>query len=164
MARARSGAPPQTRQDSAHNLGNSAAASMLVAQDAKIRIRVTPPDALISIDGKSCGKGPIREIQTIPGPHVVIVSKYDFTSERREVLLRKEDNPGLEFTLRRRDNTFSAQSGGIQIETESSAAVLVNGDANDYFIDHPPMLNNNPTCFVRQFDEWSPALCQLAPR
>lgn len=50
--------------------------SMLTAQQAKVRIKVHPPEAQIFVDGKTQGKGPAKEIKTTAGVHTVIVVNY----------------------------------------------------------------------------------------
>src|ERR1700746_225565 len=61
------------------------AVSMSVAQEAKVRIKVYPPEAQIFVDAKTWGKGPAKEIKTTPGTHMVIVANYGFVSQTREL-------------------------------------------------------------------------------
>ena len=119
-------------------------ASMLVAQEAKLHIKVTPPEAQIFFDAKSWGNGPAKTIKTTPGTHMVIVANYGFTSLTHEVSLKEGDNPDLEFTLHRAGDPVSGPWGRIQIENApGDAAVLLNGDTANYLVGHADMFNNN---------------------
>ena len=117
---------------------------VLVAQEAKVRIKVTPPEAQIFIDARTWGPGPAKTIKTMPGSHVVIVTNYGFVSQTREVTLNAGGNPDLEFTLERKGDRVSGPWGRIQIENApGEAAVLLNGSTPDYFVGHVDMFNNN---------------------
>ena len=118
-------------------------ASVLVAQQATVKIKVYPPEAQIFVDAKSWGKGPAKTIKTTPGSHMIIIANYGFTSTTREVTLNEGENPGLEFTLQRAGSEVSGPWGRIQIENApNEAAVLLNGKTTGYFVGHADMFNN----------------------
>ena len=118
--------------------------TMLEAQEAKVRIKVYPPEAQIFVDAKTWGKGPAKEIKTTPGAHLVIVANYGFLSQTREVSLNEGDNPEVDFTLERSGGPVSGPWGRIQIENApDQAAVLLNGDTPGYLVGHADMFNNN---------------------
>lgn len=118
--------------------------SVLTAQQAKVRIKVSPPEAQIFVDAKTQGKGPAKEIKTTPGTHMVIVASYGFASQTREISLNEGDNPGVEFTLERAGSPVSGPWGRIQIENApGQAAVLLNGTTPDFLVGHADMFNND---------------------
>jgi len=121
-----------------------ASCSMLTAQQAKVRIKVHPPESQIFVDAKTQGNGPAKEIKTTPGSHIVIVANYGFVSQTREISLNEGDNPGVEFTLERAGNPVSGPWGRIQIENApGQAAVLLNGNSPGYLVGHADMFNND---------------------
>lgn len=120
------------------------ATSMLVAQQAKIRIKVSPPEAQIFVDARTWGKGPAKVVTATPGTHMVIVTNYGFVSQTREVTLSEGNNPEVEFTLQRSGDNVSGPWGRIQIEdAPNEAAVFLNGSTPGYFVGHADMFNNN---------------------
>lgn len=118
--------------------------SVLVAQQAKVQIKVTPPEAQIFLDAKTLGKGPAKTIETTPGTHMVVVANYGFVSQTREISLVEGQNPYIEFTLERAGSPVSGPWGRIQIENApSQAAVFLNGRTPAYLVGHADMFNNN---------------------
>lgn len=118
--------------------------SVSVAQEAKVRIKVYPPEAQIFVDAKMWGNGPAKEIKTTPGTHMVIVANYGFVSQPREISLNQGDNPAVEFTLERSGNPVSGPWGRIQIENApKQAAVFLNGHTPGYLVGHVDMFNNS---------------------
>ena len=118
--------------------------SALVAQEAKIRVTVYPPEAQIFVDAKTVGKGPAKLIRTTPGTHMLIIANYGFTSITHEVSLNEGDNPALQFTLQRSGGPVSASWGRIQIENApNEAGVYLNGKTPGYLVGHADMFNNN---------------------
>jgi hypothetical protein len=47
-----------------------AGVSLSAAQEAKVRIKVYPPEAQIFVDAKTFGKGPAKTIKTTTGTHM----------------------------------------------------------------------------------------------
>ncbi len=121
-----------------------ASCSVLSAQQAKVRVKVSPPEAQIFVDARTQGKGPAKEIRTTPGTHLVIVANYGFVSQTREISLNEGDNPGVEFTLERAGNPVSGPWGRIQIENApGQAAVLLNGNTPGYLVGHADLFNHD---------------------
>ena len=117
---------------------------VLTAQQARVRIKVYPPEAQIFIDAKAEGIGPAKQIKTTPGTHMVTVANYGFVSRTREISLNDGENPGVEFTLERAGNPVSGPWGRIQIENApGQAAVLLNGTKPGYLVGHADMFNND---------------------
>ena len=117
---------------------------MSVAQQAKVRIKVTPPEAQIFVDARTWGKGPAQTIKTMPGAHTVMVTNYGFISQTQEVTLNAGGNPDVEFALQRKGDPVSGPWGRIQIENApNEAAVLLNGSTPDYLVGHVDMFNND---------------------
>jgi len=113
------------------------------AQEAKIHIKVYPPESQIFVDAKTVGKGPAKTITTTPGSHMVIVANYGFYSQTLEVNLNAGESRPLEFTLQRADRLVSGPWGRIQIENApGQAAVLLNGTKAGYLVGHVDMFNN----------------------
>lgn len=118
--------------------------SALVAQEAKIRVKVNPPEAQIFLDAKTMGKGPAQTLKTTPGEHMLIIANYGYASITHPVSLNPGDNPGLDFTLQRSGDPVSTSWGRIQIENApNQAAVFLNGTTPGYLVGHADMFNNN---------------------
>lgn len=121
-----------------------AISSMLLAQQAKVRVRVTPPEAQIFVDAKPAGTGAAKVVKTTPGTHELIVANYGFVSDTREISLNEGDNPDIEVTLQKSGNPVSGPWGRIQIENApKQAAVLLNGNTPSYLVGHVDMFNNS---------------------
>lgn len=122
----------------------AAGVAMSVAQEAKVRIKVYPPEAQIFVDAKSFGNGPAKTVNTTAGSHMVIVANYGFVSQTREVSLNTGGNPSIEFTLQRSGEAVSGPWGRIQIEdAPGQAAVFLNGTKPGYLVGHVDMFNND---------------------
>ncbi len=121
-----------------------AASSMLPAQQAKVRIKVTPPEAQFFVDAKPWGHGPAKVIKTTPGTHTLIVANYGFRSDTREISLNEGDNPSVEVNLQQSGEPVSGRWGRIQIENApKQATVLLNGKTPNYTVGHVDMFNNS---------------------
>lgn len=65
----------------------------------RVIIEVYPEDAMISIDGKDRGNGPVLNIVLAPGKHLISVSKKNYTIQEREFVATQASTAQLQFTL-----------------------------------------------------------------
>ncbi len=114
-----------------------ACASTVLAQDAKLRLYVRPPQAYIFIDGLAYGEGSWNQVVSLPpGKHTVAVHNYGYIPQEREVSLNPGRNPYVEFVLQKVPGDISGPWGRIQIKGPPHAAVLLNGKTPEFFVGH----------------------------
>jgi hypothetical protein len=119
-----------------------AATAILVAQEAKVKINVYPPESAIFVDNKTKVDGSAN-IKVTPGTHTITVYNYGFAAQTREVSLNAGKNPSIDFKLERAGGPVSGPWGRIQIEDAKDAAVFLNGETPGYLVGHSDMFNNN---------------------
>jgi OmpA family len=113
-----------------------------LAQDAKVPVEVSPPQAYVYLDGAAIRDGS-HTLKTTPGEHVIAVYNYGYVGETRNVTLKKGLNPAQTFTLNPSGNPVPGEFGFIQIEGPSRAAVLLNGKTPEYHVGHVDEFNNH---------------------
>jgi hypothetical protein len=114
----------------------------LFAQDGKLKIKVTPKQAYVFVDGQAIRDGS-QSISLAPGKHTVAVVNYGYKMETRDVNIDAGKSTPLEVTLQAYGNPVSGPVGAIVIEGDPRAAVLSNGDKPDYFVGHVDEFNND---------------------
>ncbi len=112
------------------------------AQEAKIPVKVSPPQAYVFLDGVAIGDGD-RTLKTTPGEHTIAVYNYGFQGQERKVSAQAGKNEPQTFSLERAGADVSSPYGYIQIEGPNGAAVLLNGTSPDYLVGHVDEFNNH---------------------
>lgn len=118
------------------------ASTISVAQQAKVRVEVQPPEAYIFLDGHPAGEGS-RTLTLTPGDHQVAVYNYGYASQAITLSLREGSNPALKVSLEKTGDQVSGPRGRIQIEGAPRAAVLLNGKTPEYMVGHGDEFDNN---------------------
>ena len=113
-----------------------------MAQNATVKVLVTPHQAYVFADGKAMGNGH-RTLDLAPGKHVVAVYNYGYKPMVREVELVPGRNKDLSFALEKAGDAVSVPFGLLQIEGAPHAAVLLNGKQPEYFVGHGDEFNNH---------------------
>ena len=114
----------------------------VLAQDARVRVKVSPPEAYVFLDGTAIRDGH-TVLKTAPGEHTIAVYNYGFRGEERKVVLQAGKNDAQRFELERSGEDISSPYGYIQIEGPGRAAVLLNGATPDYLVGHVDEFNNH---------------------
>jgi len=105
------------------------------AQDGKLKIKVTPPQAYVFVDGQAIREGH----QTIPlsaGKHGVAVVNYGYKISTQDVNIESGKTTDLNVALEAYGGTVNGPFGDIQFKGNPRAAVLSNGTTPAYFVGH----------------------------
>ncbi|MGH9691492.1 MAG: OmpA family protein [Candidatus Acidiferrales bacterium] len=112
------------------------------AQDGKLKIKVTPKQAYVFVDGQAIRDGN-QSISLSAGKHTVVVVNYGYKMESRDVNIEAEKSTPLEVTLQAYGGNVAGPFGDVQFEGDSRAAVLSNGTKPDYFVGHVDEFDND---------------------
>ena len=112
------------------------------AQEAKLKIRVTPKQAYVFVDGKAIGDGH-RTVSLPAGAHEVGVYNYGYRPDVRSVTLTAGQTTTHEVSLQAAGGSVTGPWGRIQIEGGDRAAVLLNGKTPDYLVGHGDEFNHD---------------------
>jgi hypothetical protein len=111
------------------------------AQDGKLKIKVTPSQGYIFLDGKAIREGS-HPITTSAGKHTVVVVNYGYKLETREVNVDAGKTTKLEVALTPYGGTVNGPWGAVKIVGgDERAAVLSNGKTPGYFVGHVDEFN-----------------------
>ncbi len=114
----------------------------VVAQEAKIPVKVHPHQTYVFLDGVAIRDGDLT-LKTTPGEHTIAVYNYGFTGQVRKVMAQAGKNEVQAFDLQPVGAEVSGPYGYIQIEGPSRAAVLLNGTTPDYLVGHVDEFNHH---------------------
>ncbi len=124
----------------------SAAAYAQDPNNGKLKIKVSPDEDYIFVDGKAIGPGN-RSVSLPTGPHQLLVANYGHRFSEREVTINPGQSVPLDVVLEREGGLVSGPKGRIQIEEANSdqngAAVLLNGKTPGYFVGHVDEFNHD---------------------
>ena len=121
----------------------------LGAQEAKVKVHVTPDEAYLFVDGKPVGDGN-RTLALTPGAHSIVFYNYGFKPFSKDITVQAGKNEPLTVAMEPAGAEVSGPWGRIQVEGAPRAAVLMNGKSNDYFVGHGDEFDNS---FVVRHDE-----------
>src|ERR1700676_3218016 len=102
------------------------------AQDGKLKVKVTPKQAYVFVDGQAIRDGN-QSISLTPGKHTVVVVNYGYKMESRDVNIEAGKSTPLEVTLQAYGGTVAGPYGLVMIErgpwtsADAQAAVLSEG-------------------------------------
>jgi hypothetical protein len=105
------------------------------AQDGKLKVKVTPPQAYVFVDGQAIREGH----QTIPlsaGKHVVAVVNYGYKISTQDVNIESGKTTDLNVSLEAYGGTVNGPFGDIEFKGHPRAAVLSEGTSPAYFVGH----------------------------
>ncbi|MGH9772567.1 MAG: OmpA family protein [Candidatus Acidiferrales bacterium] len=112
------------------------------AQDGKLKVKVTPKQAYVFVDGQAIRDGN-QSISLSAGKHTVVVVNYGYKMESRDVNIEAGKSTPLEVTLQAYGGNVAGPFGDVQFEGDSRAAVLSNGTKPDYFVGHVDEFDND---------------------
>ena len=113
------------------------------AQEAKVPVIVSPPQAYVFLDGVAIKEGKQVILKTAPGEHVISVYNYGYVGQIRHVEFVTGWNEVQSFSLEPAGAQVPGAYGLIQIEGPGHAAVLLNGTTPEYHVGHVDMFNNH---------------------
>ncbi len=112
------------------------------AQNGKLKIKVSPKQAYVFVDGNAIREGG-QTIKLPAGTHSVGVYNYGYTSQTQNVDITAGKTTNLDVKLQSSGGDVSGPFGDIEIKGDSRAAVLLNGKTPAYFVGHVDEFNFN---------------------
>ncbi len=118
------------------------------AQDGKLKVKVTPKQAYVFVDGQAIRNGS-QSISLPAGKHTVVVVNYGYKMESRDVNIDAGKSTPLEVTLTAYGDKVAGPFGLVMIERgpwlsdDAHAAVLSEGTKPDYFVGHVDEFNHD---------------------
>jgi hypothetical protein len=110
------------------------------AQDGKLKIKVTPKQAYVFVDGNAIREGN-QSIPLSPGKHTVVVVNYGYKISTQDVTIEAGKSTPLEVKLDSYGGTVSGPFGDVELKGDERAAVLSNGTTPGYFVGHVDEFN-----------------------
>jgi hypothetical protein len=110
------------------------------AQDGKLKIKVTPKQAYVFVDGNAIREGN-QSIPLSPGKHTVVVVNYGYKISTQDVTIEAGKSTPLDVKLDSYGGTVSGPFGDVELKGDERAAVLSNGTTPGYFVGHVDEFN-----------------------
>ena len=118
-------------------------ASASFAQDGKLKIKVTPPQAYVFVDGNAINDGS-HSMKLAAGKHTVVVVNYGFKISSQDVNIEAGKTTDLKVALEAYGDKVSGPWGRVYISgTDPRAAVLSNGKTPGYLVGHVDEFDND---------------------
>ena len=118
--------------------------SATMAQDGKLKIHVTPPQAYVFVDGHAIGEASKHHsINLSAGDHKVELANYGYAMDSRNVTITAGQNTTLDATLAPVASTVSGPFGALTIEGASRDAILLNGKSPAFFVGNGDEFNHD---------------------
>jgi OmpA family/PEGA domain len=105
------------------------------AQDGKLKIKVSPKQAYVFVDGNAIRDGR-QTISLSPGKHTVVVVNYGYKISTQDVNIEAGKSTSLDVKLDAYGGNVSGPFGDVQFNGDPRAAVLSNGTTPAYFVGH----------------------------
>jgi hypothetical protein len=116
-------------------------ASASFAQDGKLKIKVTPKQAYVFVDGNGIREGS-RTIPLSAGKHIVAVVNYGYRIQTQDVSIESGKTTDLNVVLQSYGGTVNGPWGAVKITGgDERAAVESNGKTPAYFVGHVDEFN-----------------------
>jgi hypothetical protein len=110
------------------------------AQEGKLRVHVSPPQAYVFVDGKAMRDGD-HPIAVAAGKHTVVVVNYGYKLSSQDVNIDAGKTTRIDVTLTPYGDKVAGPWGRIQIKGPGRSAVLLEGKTPDYFVGHVDEFN-----------------------
>jgi outer membrane protein OmpA-like peptidoglycan-associated protein len=116
----------------------------LQAQDGKLKLRVTPKQTYIFVDGRVISEASKHHtLKLSAGDHKLELVNYGYAPANRDVTINAGQTTELEVTLTPVTSNVSGPFGAMTIEGASRDAVLLNGKTPDFFVGHGDEFNHH---------------------
>jgi len=122
--------------------GIAPAAAQNQAQTGRLKIKVSPKQAYVFVDGTAIRDGS-QTIQLNAGKHTVGVHNYGYLPENQSVDIAAGKTTELSVSLQASGDKVSGPFGDIELKGHPRAAVLLNGTTPNYFVGHVDEFDNN---------------------
>jgi hypothetical protein len=118
-------------------------ASASFAQEGKLKIKVTPPQAYVFVDGNAINDGS-HSMKLAAGKHTVVVVNYGYKISSQDVNIEAGKTTDLNVALEAYGDKVAGPWGRVYISgTDSRAAVLSNGKTPGYLVGHVDEFDND---------------------
>lgn len=106
------------------------------AQDGKLKVKVTPKQAYLFVDGQAIREGN-QSISLSAGKHTVVVVNYGYKIHSEEVNIEPGKTTDVTVALEAYGGTVNGPFGDVMFKNgDRRAAVLSNGTTPNYFVGH----------------------------
>lgn len=122
--------------------GIAPAAAQNQAQNGKLKIKVSPKQAYVFVDGNAIRDGS-QTIELSAGKHTVGVHNYGYLPENESVDITAGKTTELNVALQASGGRVDGPFGDIELKGHPRAAVLLNGTTPNYFVGHVDEFDNN---------------------
>jgi OmpA family/PEGA domain len=112
------------------------------AQDGKLKIKVSPKQAYVFVDGNAIRDGS-QSISLSPGKHTVVVVNYGYKISTQDVNIEAGKSTPLDVKLDPYGGNVAGPFGLVILEGDPRAAVLSNGTTPGYFVGHVDEFDND---------------------
>ncbi len=113
------------------------------AQDGKLKIKVTPPQAYVFVDGNAIRDGS-HSMKLAAGKHTVVVVNYGYKISTQDVNIEAGKTTDLNVALEAYGDKVGGPWGRVYISgTDPRAAVLSEGKTPGYFVGHVDEFDND---------------------
>ncbi|MGH9718442.1 MAG: OmpA family protein [Candidatus Acidiferrales bacterium] len=123
-------------------VGLAAGAGYAKDGNGKLKIKVSPKQAYVFVDGRAIRDGS-QSISLSPGQHTVDVVNYGYKESKQDVNITAGKSTPLDVKLQAEGGNVSGPFGLVIIEGHPRAAVLSNGDTPGYFVGHVDEFDND---------------------
>ena len=110
------------------------------AQNGKLKIKVTPKQAYVFVDGNAIREGS-QSISLPPGQHTVTVTNYGYKMDTENVNITAGKSTPLDVKLTQEGGNVNGPFGDVELKGDPRAAVLSNGTTPGYFVGHVDEFN-----------------------
>jgi OmpA family/PEGA domain len=110
------------------------------AQDGKLKIKVTPKQAYVFVDGQAIREGS-QSIDLAAGSHTVVVANYGYKMSSQSVNIEAGKSTPLEVKLDPSGGPVNGPFGDVELKGDERAAVMSTGDTPGYFVGHVDEFN-----------------------
>lgn len=130
-------------QDAQATQGGQDTQAAQAAGDAAVKVRVSPPQAYIFVDGQPFAHRS-QTIKLSPGQHTIGVYNWGYKGQVQKVDLQSGKNPEIVARLEPEGDRVTGPYGKIQIEDppNQKAAVFINEQKPEFFVGHIDEMNN----------------------
>jgi hypothetical protein len=114
------------------------------AQDGKLKLKVTPAQGYLFVDGKAIREGS-HSVSLAAGKHTVVVVNYGYKIFSQDVTITAGKTTDLAVSLEAYGDKVPGPYGMIMVEfkPQGKAAVLLNGKKVDYFVGNVDEFNHD---------------------
>ncbi|HET9803699.1 MAG TPA: PEGA domain-containing protein, partial [Candidatus Acidoferrum sp.] len=110
------------------------------AQDGKLKVKVSPKQAYVFVDGQAIREGS-HTVSLPAGNHTVVVANYGYKMSSQQVDIQAGKTTPLDVKLDQQGGPVNGPFGDVELKGDPRAAVLSNGDTPGYLVGHVDEFN-----------------------